>query len=160
MFFFSSSRRQTRCALVTGVQPCALPIWENKHPGVYVFGGTAPSRLLDLWAGVLAVGSDGVLSHESSALIHGAERLPEHPIVITSPHGMHNRLVGVFVHQIDDLVATHRPSVDRMTVSKPARAGVEIVPTQPLEAVGVVADDRLRQGCTSSSASHGEPATP
>src|SRR3546814_693526 len=26
-FFFSSRRRQTRCALVTGVQTCALPIW-------------------------------------------------------------------------------------------------------------------------------------
>src|SRR3546814_9980836 len=27
-FFFSSRRRHTRCALVTGVQTCALPIWE------------------------------------------------------------------------------------------------------------------------------------
>src|SRR3546814_14862055 len=26
-FFFSSRRRQTWCALVTGVQTCALPIW-------------------------------------------------------------------------------------------------------------------------------------
>src|SRR3546814_13400644 len=26
LFFFSSSRRHTRCALVTGVQTCALPI--------------------------------------------------------------------------------------------------------------------------------------
>src|SRR3546814_1034304 len=25
--FFSSRRRHTRCALVTGVQTCALPIW-------------------------------------------------------------------------------------------------------------------------------------
>src|SRR3546814_4330579 len=29
-FFFSSRRRHTRCALVTGVQTCALPIsWEE-----------------------------------------------------------------------------------------------------------------------------------
>src|SRR3546814_9109098 len=27
MFFFSSRRRNTRCALVTGVQTCALPIY-------------------------------------------------------------------------------------------------------------------------------------
>src|SRR3546814_20926714 len=27
-FFFSSRRRHTRCALVTGVQTCALPIFE------------------------------------------------------------------------------------------------------------------------------------
>src|SRR3546814_4104594 len=29
VFFFSSRRRHTRCALVTGVQTCALPIWAN-----------------------------------------------------------------------------------------------------------------------------------
>src|SRR3546814_9971826 len=28
-FFFSSRRRHTRCALVTGVQTCALPIWQQ-----------------------------------------------------------------------------------------------------------------------------------
>src|SRR3546814_2004619 len=28
-FFFSSRRRHTRCALVTGVQTCALPIYEK-----------------------------------------------------------------------------------------------------------------------------------
>src|SRR3546814_2066912 len=28
-FFFSSRRRHTRCALVTGVQTCALPIFEH-----------------------------------------------------------------------------------------------------------------------------------
>src|SRR3546814_8307818 len=29
-FFFSSRRRHTRCALVTGVQTCALPIYLNQ----------------------------------------------------------------------------------------------------------------------------------
>src|SRR3546814_5857934 len=29
VFFFSSRRRHTRCALVTGVQTCALPIWRE-----------------------------------------------------------------------------------------------------------------------------------
>src|SRR3546814_7172445 len=43
MFFFSSRRRHTRCALVTGVQTCALPIclraWveaQTHHPIGYV----------------------------------------------------------------------------------------------------------------------------
>src|SRR3546814_4116748 len=30
LFFFSSRRRHTRCALVTGVQTCALPIYLSK----------------------------------------------------------------------------------------------------------------------------------
>src|SRR3546814_1993252 len=33
-FFFSSRRRHTRCALVTGVQTCALPISILDHLGV------------------------------------------------------------------------------------------------------------------------------
>src|SRR3546814_5614497 len=32
LFFFSSRRRHTRCALVTGVQTCALPIYVNDFP--------------------------------------------------------------------------------------------------------------------------------
>src|SRR3546814_9950370 len=35
LFFFSSRRRHTRCALVTGVQTCALPILpkrKGRHP--------------------------------------------------------------------------------------------------------------------------------
>src|SRR3546814_4531957 len=35
VFFFSSRRRHTRCAVVTGVQTCALPIYD----GVEFFGG-------------------------------------------------------------------------------------------------------------------------
>src|SRR3546814_21044705 len=31
MFFVSSRRRHTRCALVTGVQTCALPIFEKRR---------------------------------------------------------------------------------------------------------------------------------
>src|SRR3546814_4779869 len=31
-FFFSSIRRHTRCALVTGVQTCALPIFRSANP--------------------------------------------------------------------------------------------------------------------------------
>src|SRR3546814_2160944 len=41
-FFFSSRRRHTRCALVTGVQTCALPISFLNAPGV---------RLADYLAG-------------------------------------------------------------------------------------------------------------
>src|SRR3546814_4606241 len=31
LFFFSSRRRHTRCALVTGVQTCALPIFRRSE---------------------------------------------------------------------------------------------------------------------------------
>src|SRR3546814_2424791 len=35
-FFFSSRRRHTRCALVTGVQTCALPIYGSDAAGAAV----------------------------------------------------------------------------------------------------------------------------
>src|SRR3546814_7548796 len=36
VFFFSSRRRHTRCALVTGVQTCALPILAEMVPSTAV----------------------------------------------------------------------------------------------------------------------------
>src|SRR3546814_2314206 len=36
-FFFSSRRRHTRCALVTGVQTCALPICHIRSGRAYFF---------------------------------------------------------------------------------------------------------------------------
>src|SRR3546814_6528647 len=51
-FFFSSRRRHTRCALVTGVQTCALPICElslgaelNTAPLVVVFCDDSLNRI-------------------------------------------------------------------------------------------------------------------
>src|SRR3546814_1797492 len=45
--FFSSRRRHTRCALVTGVQTCALPIL-NSRDAVKLVGGYVKNAL-DLW---------------------------------------------------------------------------------------------------------------
>src|SRR3546814_3957647 len=44
-FFFSSRRRHTRCALVTGVQTCALPILLGQAQSVGLVGGGGQLRL-------------------------------------------------------------------------------------------------------------------
>src|SRR3546814_15579757 len=49
VFFFSSRRRHTRCALVTGVQTCALPILSLQVSGAatspaLVLASTSPRR--------------------------------------------------------------------------------------------------------------------
>src|SRR3546814_12186449 len=59
-FFFASRRRHTRCALVTGVQTCALPIWSDSRSSnptaqgvtLRALGGNASSRALVLLDGV------------------------------------------------------------------------------------------------------------
>src|SRR3546814_2043097 len=43
MFFFSSRRRHTRCALVTGVQTCALPILADETENLNINIGSDPS---------------------------------------------------------------------------------------------------------------------
>src|SRR3546814_4332958 len=48
VFFFSSRRRHTRCALVTGVQTCALPISPPLWPLCHASYRTAPASVLDL----------------------------------------------------------------------------------------------------------------
>src|SRR3546814_2629709 len=47
VFFFSSRRRHTRCALVTGVQTCALPISTNWRIGSPSSQVVVSSRFVD-----------------------------------------------------------------------------------------------------------------
>src|SRR3546814_3320968 len=50
MFFFSSRRRHTSCALVTGVQTCALPIFYDFSPSR---AGEHARNFLQGWKGKL-----------------------------------------------------------------------------------------------------------
>src|SRR3546814_5141660 len=47
LFFFSSRRRHTRCALVTGVQTCALPISISPNPLPSPTHDAAPATPID-----------------------------------------------------------------------------------------------------------------
>src|SRR3546814_1002618 len=51
LFFFSSRRRHTRCALVTGVQTCALPIFSAWSPLLHAAGVTVAdgSGRIEAW---------------------------------------------------------------------------------------------------------------
>ncbi len=127
-------------------------VWTRILPGVFTVGGTPGSRLLQLWSAVLAVGRGAVLTHETAAVLHGAERLPLVPITLTSPHGAHHRLPGLMVHQIDDLADWQRSTGHGLPVSTPARCVVELGATCGEGMIGLVADDLVRSGRTSYSA--------
>src|SRR3546814_985216 len=64
-FFFSSRRRHTRCALVTGVQTCALPIYVGPkgYPGMPEVGNMGiPMKLLAKGVTDMVRISDGRMS--------------------------------------------------------------------------------------------------
>src|SRR3546814_2066867 len=57
LFFFSSRRRHTRCALVTGVQTCALPIFNDINQA-----GIQWSKISGNFSFAQALGATGVLT--------------------------------------------------------------------------------------------------
>src|SRR3546814_8266850 len=70
MFFFSSRRRHTRCALVTGVQTCALPICS----GLLTFGvPTSPGVPADLAKYTLTADYNDLASVEALFRDHAGE---------------------------------------------------------------------------------------
>src|SRR3546814_3726052 len=96
-FFFSSRRRQTICALVTGVQTCALPIWFG------MIGMTDDNlpRFHRLDDGVLTIcGYNGrgiapgtVFGRCLANLVLGRLRDDDCPLPCTTPRGARFRVV-------------------------------------------------------------------
>src|SRR3546814_5502110 len=80
MFFFSSRRRHTRCALVTGVQTCALPISVELFKAVRGRGGEVEdcriAQIGDrLTSNLLVSGKRSTLGRLETALPGIAEKL-------------------------------------------------------------------------------------
>jgi len=115
--------------------------WERIHPGVYVTAGAGADPLRAVWAALLAAGPEAVVTHETAALLHGAERLPRRPVTLTNPHRWHHAIAGVMVHQIDDLLPPHRTMLRGLPISTPARTVVELAANHGAEVVGRVLDD-------------------
>src|SRR3546814_4214081 len=74
-FFFSSRRRHTRCALVTGVQTCALPISRGTTERLANLAAPGPPVTSTL----LAVGRDSYGGY--CAPCHGKKGLGDGPVV-------------------------------------------------------------------------------
>src|SRR3546814_1240576 len=99
IFFFSSRRRHTRCALVTGVQTCALPIW-RQYP-----------------AERLSVVEGDALEVDFSALGSDLRIVGNLPYNISSPLLFH--LMDCAGQVVDQHFMLQREVIDRM-VAKPS----------------------------------------
>src|SRR3546814_2285120 len=72
-FFVASRRRHTRCALVTGVQTCALPI-SGANPAAAEFDARGQYAVIGLVAGLAAVGKNDDLGVDRKRLQSAPER--------------------------------------------------------------------------------------
>src|SRR3546814_7720212 len=83
-FFFSSRRRHTRCALVTGVQTCALPISLTRNPGSWlVYTPGSKPRLVylqphDYWHVVPDAPAGYWVEHFDVVVIRSADEAQQH----------------------------------------------------------------------------------
>src|SRR3546814_1042383 len=84
-FFFSSRRRHTRCALVTGVQTCALPISAHGlHGKAEIVGNVAPCHRQRDRTGrpAPALLTRGDLKQKGRDLLHrGLAAQKDHPVL-------------------------------------------------------------------------------
>src|SRR3546814_3581652 len=103
-FFFSSRRRHTRCALVTGVQTCALPIFRGDQ-----FPPELKRQLLHgYYAGVSYV--DVQIGKVLQALER--EGLADNTIVVLwGDHGYHLGDHGIWTKHTNMEQATHIPLI-------------------------------------------------
>src|SRR3546814_10968716 len=101
VFFFSSRRRHTRCALVTGVQTCALPICGFSGANGRVFtrlvrDHDAEADQSELDARVIPVETEGALDRANLLTAdHRVERARRlrHPALRLHPHRFHREIL-------------------------------------------------------------------
>jgi very-short-patch-repair endonuclease len=158
--------------LARGVDDDAIAVrirngrWVRMAAGVYVLAGVAESFEQRLWLGWLAVGPGGIVSHEAAAQLHGIPNVIRNRVTLTCPHGWHHRLPVLTVHQLDDVLADHRTSIEGLPVTTPARTVVDLAAVvHPARLLPIVEDAKharianyLQVGeCMKSVARRGKP---
>src|SRR3546814_1205215 len=109
----SSRRRQTRCALVTGVQTCALPIYWAANELI---------KTLQTYKIVFLTGTGGLLD-ESDRVIDSINLSTEYDELLAQPW-LHSGM-RVKIEQIHDLLAALPPS-SSVSITRPEELAKEL----------------------------------
>src|SRR3546814_6922462 len=84
VLFFSSRRRHTRCALVTGVQTCALPIYLTRPANLFL------SQAMIAFAAIYFIGPT-MMAGMLRAIVNG----PSHLVSFSAVFGISQTLGGI-----------------------------------------------------------------
>jgi hypothetical protein len=86
--------------------------WQRLYRGVYATYTGEPTREAGLWAAVLHVGTDGVLSHHTAAELDRLTLRPSTSVHISVPRQQHVRPVpGIVIHRSSRITAARHPSL-------------------------------------------------
>src|SRR3546814_982482 len=119
VFVFSSRRRHTRCALVTGVQTCALPILFGrlvrcaKSRIVEIAVGKEEVQLLDAEVAKIMIDVAIIIS-----AVQHADRRRERGAIGTGRHQPPDRILGALKGRSPALVSSTERRVGKECVSK------------------------------------------
>jgi hypothetical protein len=104
--------------------------WQHVAPGVYSLPGLPDSWWRRVWIAHLDVGPHSVVSHESAAQVDGLPLYSgEGRVILTVPHGDHERRGPFEVRQSTDLRPEHVRRVDGLPVTTPVRTYVDLAAT-------------------------------
>src|SRR3546814_8850315 len=134
-FFFSSRRRHTRCALVTGVQTCALPISSLKKRLKTLVGDSrlvitwALAAMLLTWGAALLVlqyGYDSAAPAEAASVSPGERARMETVIrdyLLSHPEIIPEAVKRLQERQVSDVIENNREAIE--TPSEGAWSGAK-----------------------------------
>jgi very-short-patch-repair endonuclease len=120
--------------------------WLHHAPGVYGLAGYAPPFAQRLWVAHLAAGPTSVISHEAAAAAHGLTGFPRRLVVVTTPHGNHQRPPDAVLHQSTDLTPAHTCRVagfGELPVTSVARTIVDLAAVSRKSRLEVALDDAV-----------------
>lgn len=90
----------------------------------------------------LDIGPASVVSHEAAAALHGLLLFPPGPVILTVPHGDHERPSPRWrVHQSTDLQPVHATLIQGLPVTKVARTLFDLSAVAHAERLGRAIDD-------------------
>ena len=116
--------------------------WVQLLPGVYGLPAP-PSFERRLWVGHLAAGTESLVSHQAAGALWGYSGCPPNRAILMGRHSGWQRIEGVFVHQINDVLPHHRTTISRLPVTTRARTIVDLAAVFRFARLAKVLDDEV-----------------
>lgn len=116
--------------------------WIRHAPGVYGLAGQA-SFQQRLWIAHLASGPDSLVSFQAAGAVWEYAGCPPTLAIVTGKHSGWQRIQGVVVHQLNDVLPHHRTTVSGLPITTRARTFVDLAAVWGRARLSAVLDDQV-----------------